>query len=126
MNEKRYFKHDTNARSDLKILKLRKKYGANGYGIFFMLLELLCCDTKHELEKDYELISLELQEDEKIIKSVVEEFDLFVVRKDKFYSKPFKKRMRVLDNIREGWSKGGKNRWKKGGDDESIYREFKG
>jgi len=36
-----YFPHFCNARNDLKILRLRKDLGEEGYGIYFMLLELL-------------------------------------------------------------------------------------
>jgi len=34
-----YFQHDYNARNDEKILELRAKFGAEGYGIYWMLVE---------------------------------------------------------------------------------------
>lgn len=36
-----YFTHDYNARNDDKILELRSKYGAEGYGIFWMIVETM-------------------------------------------------------------------------------------
>lgn len=36
-----YFDHDYNARNDDKILELRSKYGAEGYGIFWMIIETM-------------------------------------------------------------------------------------
>ena len=33
-----YFSHDSNARNDERIIRLRMKYGAAGYGVFFMVL----------------------------------------------------------------------------------------
>jgi hypothetical protein len=36
-----YFPHFYNARHDRKIKRLRKDLGIEGYGIFFMLLEVL-------------------------------------------------------------------------------------
>ena len=36
-----YFQHDYNARNDDKILELRSKYGAEGYGIFWMIIETM-------------------------------------------------------------------------------------
>lgn len=36
-----YFQHDYNARNDQKILELRAEYGAEGYGIWWMLLETI-------------------------------------------------------------------------------------
>lgn len=34
-----WFKHDYNARNDEKILELRAEFGAEGYGIYWMLIE---------------------------------------------------------------------------------------
>ena len=34
-----WFKHDYNARNDEKVLELRSVYGAEGYGVFWMLVE---------------------------------------------------------------------------------------
>lgn len=36
-----YFSHDYNARNDEKILELRSAYGAEGYGIFWMVVEAM-------------------------------------------------------------------------------------
>ena len=36
-----YFSHDYNARNDEKILELRSNYGAEGYGIFWMVVEAM-------------------------------------------------------------------------------------
>lgn len=36
-----YFSHDFNARNDEKILELRATFGAEGYGIFWMLVETM-------------------------------------------------------------------------------------
>lgn len=48
-----YFSHDYNARNDEKILELRAKFGAEGYGIFWMLIETMAendnCGVKASL-----------------------------------------------------------------------------
>lgn len=36
-----YFQHDFNARNDEKILELRARFGAEGYGIFWMIVETM-------------------------------------------------------------------------------------
>lgn len=36
-----YFSHDYNARNDDKILELRAKFGAEGYGVFWMIIETM-------------------------------------------------------------------------------------
>lgn len=39
-----WFKHDNNARNDEKILELRSRFGAEGYGIFWMIVETMAED----------------------------------------------------------------------------------
>lgn len=36
-----WFKHDYHARNDEKVLELRSQYGAEGYGVFMMIVESL-------------------------------------------------------------------------------------
>lgn len=36
-----YFSHDYNARNDEKILEIRSLYGAEGYGVFWMIVETM-------------------------------------------------------------------------------------
>jgi hypothetical protein len=36
-----YLKHDINARNDLKVRRLRRKYNSEGYGVYWMLIEIL-------------------------------------------------------------------------------------
>jgi len=62
----KWFKHESNARHDAKLQKLRLKYGLEGYGMYFFLLECIAGTIeKHnltfELEEDAELISATTQ-----------------------------------------------------------------
>ena len=36
-----YFPHDSNARNDQRLMKVRMKYGMKGYGIYFGIIEIL-------------------------------------------------------------------------------------
>jgi hypothetical protein len=58
----KWFKHDSNARHDAKLAKLRMKYGLEGYGLYFFLLECISGTVEahnltFELEEDAELIA---------------------------------------------------------------------
>ena len=44
-----FFSHDCNARNDPKILALRSVYGAEGYGVYFMLVEILREQPEYKL-----------------------------------------------------------------------------
>jgi len=48
-----YFSHDSNARNDEKILQLRMKYGWEGYGIYWAMLESLRSAANYRLRKDF-------------------------------------------------------------------------
>lgn len=66
-----YFQHDYRSRLDKKLLKIRKKHGMAGVGVYWSLVEML-----HEgsgfIEMDSETIAYELQCDEEIVKDVIE------------------------------------------------------
>ena len=55
-----YFPHFSNARNDRKLRRLRKELGIEGYGIYFMVLEVLRDQEgfKYPLE-DLDLLSEE-------------------------------------------------------------------
>ena len=97
-----YFPHDGNARMDLKISALRKKYGMKGYGIFFGIIEMLRETKEYQLLDDWSSIAYDLREDEEAIVDIIKNFNLFVVDLENhfFYSKSLKERMKHLDDIR--------------------------
>ena len=105
-----YFTHDSNARNDERIVRLRMKHGAEGYGVFFMLLERMREETDYMSVKDYNMIAFDLRVDAAIVKSVVEDFGLFVFTEDGkyFYSESFTQRMELKDSIRKQRSEIGK------------------
>lgn len=105
-----YFSHDSNARNDEKLLRLRMRLGAAGYGVYFMLLERLREEVDYTSAKDYNMIAFDLRVDAKLIKSVVEDFGLFAFTDDGkcFYSESFTRRMAMKDAKSEGRSKAGK------------------
>jgi hypothetical protein len=112
-----YFPHDYNARNDNKIISVRMKYGAAGYGVYFMLIEKLRESADYKCVKDYNTIAFDLRVDASIVKSIVEDFGLFAFTEsgECFYSESLLQRMIPLDNLRKKRSKAGKagmkNRW---------------
>lgn len=76
----KWFKHDSDAGNDAKLRKLRYKYGATGYGIYWFCLELIARNVeKHnltfELEHDAELIA----DDFKLSSELVQEMMTYMV-----------------------------------------------
>lgn len=113
-----YFSHDSNARNSDKLLKVRMKLGAEGYGIFFMLIERLREEEGYKSAIDYDTLAFDLRVDPEKVKQVVENYDLFKITEDGkyFYSDSFNERMEMMDAKRkkraEAGKKGAEKRWK--------------
>lgn len=114
-----YFPHDSNARNSDKVIKLRMKHKAAGYGVYFMIIERLRDCEDYTSPKDYNVIAYDLREDAALIKSVIEDFGLFTFTDDgkAFYSEELKERMSIKDSARKKMSDAGKRtaekRWGK-------------
>ena len=117
MKTTNYFSHDSNARNDEKLVGLRMKHGAAGYGVYFMLLERLREESSYTSVKDYNMLAFDLRVDASLIKSVIEDFGLFAFTDDGkcFYSESFSRRMGVKDEISikrsEAGKRGNNKRW---------------
>lgn len=105
-----YFPHDSNARNSDKLIRLRMRHKAAGYGVFFMILERLREEPNYMSVKDYNMIAFDLREDASLIKSIIEDFGLFVFTEDGkyFYSESFKQRMGFKDEKSRKRSEAGK------------------
>lgn len=75
-----YFPHFYNARHDRKIKRIRKDLGIEGYGIFFMLLEVLReqTDLKYPMA-DVDLLADEFGTSVAKIEAVLRSYDLFTI-----------------------------------------------
>jgi hypothetical protein len=84
-----YFPHFCNARSDRKIRRLRKELGIEGYGIYFMVLEVLREqeDFAYPL-KDIDLLADDFSASEAKVEAVIKAYGLFRVDDDKFFYSP--------------------------------------
>lgn len=82
-----FFRHYTNAKQDEKIIQLLRKEQWQGYGIYWALLEFLTPIKDHKAKCEYDAIAWDLRVDEEIIKRIVENYGLFVVKNGYFWSK---------------------------------------
>ena len=99
-----YFSHDSNARQDDKIIALRMKHGWEGYGIYWAIIEKLRDASGYSCVKDYNIIAFDLRTDAAKIKSIIEDFGLFITDKDSFYSRSLTARMSPRDEAKKSAS----------------------
>ena len=114
MKKTNYFSHDSNARNDSKIISLRMKLGVEGYGIYFMIIERLRDEADYISNKDYDSFAFDFRSTPEKVKSVIEDFGLFIFTDDDcFYSESLMQRMIIKDEKSKKHSLGGKKAMEK-------------
>ena len=114
MKESFYFSHDSNARNDVKILKLRRNLGLEGYGIYWCIVETLRDSQGYTLPKScIEDISFALNVSTDKVSSVINDYDLFIVDEDSFFSERLVRSMEQYKAFKEKKSQSGKEGMKK-------------
>lgn len=119
-----YFSHDSNARRDPKILALINKFGLEGYGRYWIIVEMLSEQGGYQLEHKkwvYYGLSMEMQCDvetvEAFIKSLITDYELLNSDNEYFWSDSLLRRMKFKDDKKQQRSKAAKkaaeSRWNK-------------
>ena len=111
--KKTYLQHQSNSFIDIKIIKMRSKLGIESYGIFWALLELLFNEENKLCIDDYSVLAFSLQCDADKLKSVIEDFDLFIIEDGCFYSKRLNdhidninsKSLKAKESVNKRWEK---------------------
>lgn len=90
---KEYFPHDYCARLTLR--EIRKDYGLEGLGFYWCFVEMLHEEGGYIKESELESIAYDLRVDINLVQAIINNYDLFVVKKGKITSE------RVLRNIKK-------------------------
>lgn len=118
-----FFSHDCNARNDPKILALRSVYGAEGYGVYFMLVEILREQPEYKLSVTkyiWSTLAMQMQVEasrvEQIITDCCTEFTengkpLLVNDGEYLYSASLLRRMGKVDDISNLRREAARKRW---------------
>jgi len=109
--KKTYFPHDSNARNDIKLIKVRSKYGYEGFGIYFALVELLFTENNKLCVDDFETLAFGLNCNADILKDIILNFDLFIVDDNCFYSKRLDNTLDEINKRSLKASENAKKRW---------------
>lgn len=112
MKDSFYFSHDYNSRTDSKIKKLLAKHGMAGYGVFWSIVEDLY-NNANALQMDTESIAYDLRVECDFIKSILTDFDLFVIKDGIISSKSVQDRIEKRTEKSLKASESAKARWDK-------------
>ncbi len=127
-----YFSHDYNSRSDNKIKRMMIKWGYQGYGVFWALVEDLY-QNANALPTDYDFIANDLRVDTKMIQSIINDFGLFIVENETFSSLSVQRRLEEMieksakarQSAFARWNKDNANALPTQSDSNAINKEIK-
>ncbi|BDD11931.1 hypothetical protein FUAX_43630 (plasmid) [Fulvitalea axinellae] len=118
-----YFSHDSSARNDQKIMLMLSAYGAQGYGWYWMLVEMMREERDYRLCRKgrffFNALAHELRADAKTLEAFVDdcvnEFGLFRAEGDYFWSDSLVARMAMAEERTARKKKAAAARWEKRG-----------
>lgn len=113
-----YFSHDSNARTDTKIVDMMYDYGMAGYGMFWFIVEVMRESDCYRLENNRSTwralgMQMHLKADElqKFIDDCIEQYRLFESDGVYFWSNSLVKRMEKLEETRAKRKAAAEKRW---------------
>lgn len=107
--ESYYFSHDSNARNDVKIIKLRRQLGLEGYGLYWCLIEMLRDTPEYKLPiESIDDIAFSLNISKEKVETVIKNYELFVVDDDQFFSERLIRNMEKYIDTKKRLSDAGK------------------
>ena len=92
MNNSYYFPHDYDTLQDEKIKRMIRRHGMAGYGLIWAIIEMLYINA-NALQTDYEGIAFDFRVNSDIVKSVICDFNLFIIRENEFGSLSVERRL---------------------------------
>lgn len=127
MKKTYYFQHDFEAISDPKIQYLIAKFGAEGYGLWWRIVEMLHQDENNRLPlKEYIYFGLENQLSvdcgivKDFIKSCIDDVQLLQTDGEYFWSDRVLKNVGKMQQLKEKRSQAGKKSAEKRADNEAV------
>lgn len=116
-----YFSHDSNARQDPKVSAMLSVYGAEGYGYYWMIVEMLREEATHTLDisgkYSFNAFALQLhctpEKAKEFITDCIQEFALFESDGAHFWSNSLLRRMAMREELSQKRKKAAEKRWGK-------------
>lgn len=115
-----WFEHDSNARHDARMVRIRAAHGMAGYGTYWAIIETLRDQAGYRIAHDEHLVTVLSMSigsvESKLVESVLNmglDLGLFKSKDGKFYSPALIHRMERWDNRREIMKDAAERRWAK-------------
>jgi len=113
MNKSYYFSHDYTAAQDTKVLFLRLKYGMEGYGIYWFIIEQLAVAGGNLPINILPVLAMQMHTTEDKVLNIIKDFDLFVIEDNRFNSKRLLTTITMRETLATKGKEGADKRWNK-------------
>lgn len=125
MKDAYFFSHDSNARTDPKVISMLLDHKAEGYGLYWCIIEILSEQDEYKLKKNkmtYNAIAMAMLSDvmavENFVMAMLSDYELLLTDGEYFWSDSLIKRMEKKEQNRKKRSdagkKGAESRWNNG------------
>lgn len=118
MKDAYYFSHDANARNDQKILAMRSVFGSEGYGWYWIIIEMMRETTNFMIKIDkytFQALAMQMHCDadiaHKFVSDCINEFSLFESDGEFFWANSLLRRMAQREEKSEQARAAAKARW---------------
>lgn len=111
MKDTFYFQHDYNARNDPKLQRVLMELGAAGIGVFWCIVEMLYEQGGYMPLDDYKSIAFALHVENKLVQSIINDYDLFQNDNEVFWSQSAIDRLNKRKDIAEKRKQAAEARW---------------
>ena len=93
-----FIRHDINASSDPKLVKVRMKLGYEGQGLYWSIIEMMA-QNKGQLDADYNMLGYLLRSSAETVKKVICDYGLFTFTEDNrsFFSNRLNNELEDID-----------------------------
>lgn len=108
-----YFQHDFLARQDPKLLAVQERFGLEGLGFFWCLVEYLYEQGGQLPIASIDAFAYQMHFDKKKAKAVISEFGLFETEDEMFWSPSIMRRLNKMADIAGKRREAARNRWNK-------------
>lgn len=120
MKDTYYFSHDMNARNDPDILSMRSVFGSEGYGWYWIIIEMLREQPDHKIRITkyvWNALAMQMQcaadAAHNFVHACINEHDLFASDGEYFWSESLLRRMKKYEKKSEQARKAAEARWGK-------------
>lgn len=126
-----YFSHDSNARHDPKMTAMRSVYGSEGYGWFWIIVELMREADEYKLDMQgkytFNAYAMQMHTEcntaEQFIMDCINEFNLFHSDNSFFWSPSLLRRMDMREQTSEKRREAANKRWGKSSKDANASKK---